>query len=441
MSELVGIEPFISFPINRQSAGYGFKQNSPLIEWRFEAQSSRLLDPSSLRFNGRLRINQGGNNTALRPDNQNSNATVAYDVKMDDRVSVQSLIDILRLRNLKSETIEEVRNYGRLISSVGPATTSYSMYKTHTQTKFCAPGNEPTIELMCNQDILFSIPLNAGLFMSGSNLNLADLGGLAISIMLNNDAQVLYGADASDGASYNIKDVSLTGDYFVFSAPQPPKAQVINYPAYNSFMTILNSGDDQQSLNLAQRSVRSLTMNTIPSSHLNNYSHNGYATPKLRNTNPAGTSYTSDADVLEYTFMKGAIKFPKQYSTTEREAVLNESFETKKNRDYLNSIRSVYSINSSLISPYTTNDITPNPANTTELDRPVRADVPDRNITGLGSRIDGLSNGQGSSYMDDTYTLRIISELDGKSPNSAFLYTLSNQALRNSRAGEIQAVQ
>jgi hypothetical protein len=435
MAQIIGIEKFINFPINRQSQGYGFKNNSPLIEWRFESQASRLIDPSSVRFNGRLRLNQGGNNTTKRPNNQNTNAQGAYAASIDERVGLNAIIDILRLRNLQSQQIEEVRHYGRLLSSLSPAQTSYDTYKTSSSMKFGAAGNANTEGLMCNQDIIFSIPLRAGILMAGKSLNLADLGGLSLSIMLNSDNQLIFGANATDGASYNIKDVSLTGNYFVLDRPQPPTAKMIEYPAFNSFMTILNSGDDQQSLNLAQKSVRSIICNTIPSSHVNNYAENGYATPKLRNTDAAGAVYDSNAEVLEFTFMRSAVKFPKQYTTSEREAVSNASYEVKKNYDFLDAVRPYWSIKESLVSPVVQGVLAD--AAIAELD----VAAVDKPVTGLGVRLDGMANGVGANYENENYTLRLVSQLDGKSPNTLYTFTLSNQALKSARGGEIMAIQ
>ena len=442
MAQIVGIEKFINYPINRQSQGYGFRNNSPLIEWRFEPQAQRLIDPSSLRFNGRLRILQGGNNTTLRPNNQSTvgGGAAEYSAVIDERVAINSIIDILRLRNLKSQSIEEVRHYGRLLSSLAPAQSSYDDYKTVNSMKFGAAGNEDTEGLMCNQDIIFSIPLRAGILMAGKALNLADLGGLSLSIMLNNDQNLIFcdtgiAGNATDGASYVIKDVSLTGNYYVMSAPAPPSNSVIEYPAFNSFMTILNSGDDQQSLNLAQKSVRTIICNTIPSSHVNNYAENGYATPKLRNTDANGASYDTDADVLEFTFMKGAVKYPKQYTTSEREAVQNDSYEVKKNHDFLDAIKPFWTLSSSLVDPIVQGVIVNNV--------PDSLDVPAVNkpVTGLGVRLDGMSSGVGANYENDNYTLRLVSQLDGKSPNTLYTFTLSNQALKSVRGGEVMAIQ
>ena len=447
MSELIGVQPFIAYPINRQNS-YGFKQNSPLIEFSFASQSQRLLDASSLTLNAKIRVLQGSSSTQpsatqTRPNNDKTNAGKdQYECRMDDRISVNSIIDVLRIRNLKSETLEEIRSYGRYMSSVLAGQHSYAEYKNQLSNKFQAPANEKTMGLMVNQDVEFSIPLNAGILQSSSALNMADLGGLVFSIMLQSDAQVLYGSGATDGAFYQLTDVSLTGNYFVYSAPVPPTQNVLEFPAYNSFMSIVNSGDDSISLNLSQRSIRSIVLNSIPSSHLNNYSFNGFVTQTLRNTNDAGDTYNSEAKVKEYTFMRGAVKFPKGYSTSQRQQVDQGAAAfiepVKKQRDYLDSIKGYWALQKSLCSTYTETNIT---NDTGDIDVPTRALAEDRPITGLGLRLDNLSNGIGASYMDSVFSLRLQSELDGKSPNSVFLYTLSNQAIKNNRAGEIQAIQ
>ena len=437
MSKIIGIEKFVSFPINRVNE-YSFKNNSPLIEFRFEAQSTKKIDPSSLRFHGILRLQQGGNDGAKRPNNLATNGSASYTGHINDRIGVSSVIDILRLRNLQSEMIESVKEYGQVLSVISPLQTSYDQYKTRAGNKFGAIANKQGQELLCNQDIEFSLPLRSGLLMNGQLLNLASLGGLSLSILLNNDQQTLIGAGvASNNGSYVISDVMLTGDYYVYDSPQPPVSQVIQYPAYNNFMNVLNSGDDSSSLQLAQRSVRGITIKSVPSSHLNNYSKDGYSTGKLQNTDAPGTTYDADADVLEYTFLRGSVKYPKTYTTNERIASANNRYEGKKNRDFMNSVRPFYTYTNSLVSPVVQGDLPHYLQDTQKVDIPSI----NRPITGLGVNLDDLATGQGADYMTQIYSLRVVSENDAKSPNNLMTFSLSNQGLAVKNAGNVMPVQ
>ena len=437
MSKIQGIEKFVSFPINRQSE-YSFRANSSLIEFRFESQGIRKIDPSSLRFHGILRLQQGGADSEKRPDNRDTAGSGEYAGQINDRVAISSIIDILRIRNLQSEMIEEVRDYGQVLSVISALQTSYSQYKTWAGNKFAATANREAQKVLCNQDIEFSIPLRSGLLMNGQLINLASLGGMAISILLNNDQQVLEGSGvASNNGSYTISNVMLTGDYYVYDSPQPPVSQVIQYPAYNNFMNVLNSSDDSSSLQLAQRSVRGITIKTVPSSHLNNYEKDGFSTGKLLNTNNAGTAYDSESDVLEYTFLRGSVKYPKTYTTTERTASENDAYETQKNRDFMNSVRPFYSYQNSLVSPVLQGDL-PHDQNDEK-----KIDIAGINfpVTGLGVNLDDLSSGQGADYMSQIYSLRVVSQNDGKSPNNLLTFSLSNQGLAVKNAGNVQPVQ
>ena len=437
MSKIIGIEKFVSFPINRQNS-YSFKNNSSLIEFRFESQSTKKIDPSSLRFCGVLRLQQGGQNSAKRPNNMGTNGRADYISTINDRVSISSIIDILRLRNLQSEMIEEVRQYGQVMSVIAPLQTSYDQYKTWAGNKFGALANIKAQKALVNQDIEFSLPLRSGLLMNGQLLNLASLGGLSLSILLNNDQQVLHGVGAAgDSGSYEILQVQLTGDYYVYDSPQPPISQVIQYPAYNNFMSIVNSSDDSSSLQLAQRSVRGITIKSIPSSHLNNYEKDGFTTGKLENTNAQGTAYNADADVLEYTFLRGSVKYPKTYTTSERQAHLSDRYEGKKNRDFMNSVRPFYTYQNSLVSPVVQGDLPHFTGDTQKIDVPAE----DFAITGLGVSLDDLATGQGADYMSQIYSLRLVSEIDGKSPNNLMTFSLSNQGLAVKNAGNVMPVQ
>ena len=437
MSKIIGIEKFVNFPINRVSE-YSFKNNSALIEFRFEAQSTKKIDPSSLRFQGILRLEQGGQNTAKRPNNLDTNGSGEYASAVNDRVAVSSIIDILRMRNLQSEMIEEVRDYGQVLSVISPLQTSYDQYKTWAGNKFGALANDESQQVLCNQDIEFSLPLRSGLLMNGQLLNLASLGGLSLSILLNNDQQVLKGLGAAgDNGSYVLTDIMLTGDYYVYDSPQPPKSQLISYPAYNNFMSIINSSDDSSSLQLAQRSVRGITIKSVPSSHLNNYNEDGYSTGKLQNTNPGGTAYTADADVLEFTFLRGSVKYPKTFTTNERQAHLSDRYEGKKNRDFMNSVRPFYTYQNSLVSPVVQGDLPLYTGNTEKIDVPAE----DKPITGLGVSLDDLATGQGADYLSQIYSLRLVSENDGKSPNNLMTFSLSNQGLAVKNAGNVMPIQ
>ena len=437
MSKIIGIEKFINFPINRVS-NYSFKNNNPLIQFRFESQSTKKIDPTSLRLHGILRLQQGGVNEDKRPNNLDTNGSGAYASRLNDRVAISSVIDILRMRNNQSEMIEEVRNYSQVLSVISPLQTSYDQFKTWSQNKFGSTANIDAQKVLCNQDMEFSLPLRSGLLMNGQLINLASLGGLNLSILLNNDQQVLQGGGAAgDSGSYTISDVMLTGDYYVYDSPQPPVSQVIQYPAYNNFMNVLNSGDDSSSLQLAQRSVRSITIKSIPSSHLNNYNQDGFSTTKLQNTNAGATAYDSNADVLEYTFLRGSVKYPKQYTTNERQAHISNRFETKKNRDFMNSVRPFYSYQNSLVNPVLQGALPHFTGDTKKVDVPAI----DKAITGIGVSLDDLGTGSGADYMSQIYSLRVVSENDGKSPNNLMTFTLSNQGLAVKNAGNVMPVQ
>tara|TARA_R100000697_G_scaffold122442_1_gene151947 strand:+ start:921 stop:2234 length:1314 start_codon:yes stop_codon:yes gene_type:complete len=437
MSKIIGIEKFINFPINRVN-NYSFKNNNPLIQFRFESQSTKKIDPTSLRLHGVLRLQQGGVNQDKRPNNLDTNGSGAYASRLNDRVAVSSIIDILRLRNNQAEMIEEVKQYSQVLSIISPLQTSYDQFKTWSQNKFGSTANIDAQKVICNQDMEFSLPLRSGLLMNGQLLNLSSLGGLQMSILLNNDQQVLQGGGAAgDNGSYVVSDVFLSGDYYVFDSPQPPVASVIQYPAFNNFSSVLNSGDDSSSLQLAQRSVRSITIKSIPSSHLNNYNQDGFSTGKLQNTNAGGTAYDSDADVLEYTFLRGSVKYPKQYTTNERQAHNSDRYEGKKNRDFMNSVRPFYSYTNSLVSPVLQGALAHFTGDTKKVD----VAAIDKPITGLAVNLDDMATGQGADYMSQVYSLRVVSENDGKSPNNLLTFTLSNQGLAVKAQGQVQPIQ
>ena len=73
---------------------------------------------------------------------------------------------------------------------------------------------------------------------------------------------------------------------------------------------------------LGTQNTLSIFHNFIPSTWINNYAQDSYATPELRNT--TGGVYDTDVELKEVSFMKGGVKFPLDYQVdTEVQAQQN----------------------------------------------------------------------------------------------------------------------
>lgn len=417
----VSVEKAKVFPTNART-NYSFKNGNPQITFNIQGDNQRLLDPTTLRLNFTLRIQTSA---GVRPNNQNTAVGAPDACFIDNRVGVNSVIDVLRLRGQDSgEVIEEVRNYSRLLATVIPSMSSLSSYKNWVSNKHKAFAREDTQGLLCNGDMPCSISLRCGLFNSGQPLNLADLGGMVIDLMLAPDSFVLY--DNNNGTtastfSYQLSDVNLTYNWLVMERPFNPSNEMLQYPAFASFTNIVQSSDDQQALLLGLQSVRNTFSNSIPSASINNFAFNSLDTPRLQESNNAVNPTYTDKKVLEYTHMRNNVKFNKSYSVDERLTVADGTYEAHKNREFLDCIRPFRSIVSCLQSPATQGTKTSLPVGTQNIPQ-------NKYVGGIGCNYDTTNSGAGVPFKDAQYALRIASQLNN-TPNTLFTFSLSNQGL------------
>jgi len=419
---VTGISKAKVFPINSRST-YSFKNGNPTLDFEIAPDAQRLLDVKSLRLNFLFDVLDSNGN---RVNNQNVNGTGAVECKVDSRVGVNSVIDVLRLSNFKNENIEEIRNYSRLLASTLPAMTSFDAYKNWCSNKNQAYAREDVEAMAVNGTLACSLPLRSGLFNSGSPINTNAMDGLKISIQLSPDNFVLYGSNAST-CNYQLSAVSLTYNWIHLEAPLPLSNDMIQYPTYSSFINIVQSSDDQQSLMMNLGSVRAAFANYCKTANLNNFSANSLETNRIQDN--AG----ADKKIKNVVHMRNNVKFPKKYDINERITVTNGAYEAQLGRDYLDCFRPFNKISSCLQSPET------------QGFKSVDAEdysTPDANryVGGVGCNYDMLQTGMGSEFKNSMYSVRLQSDMTDSTPNTSFTYALSNQALAV-RKQNVQPVQ
>jgi hypothetical protein len=415
MVKVVGIQKARLFPINSRSV-YSFKNGNPTINFQISPDPTRLVDVNSLRLNYVLNVlddvTTRNNQTPCRVNNQNQAGGGARACLLDDRVGVNSIVDVLRLSNFKNEVIEEIRNYSRLLASSMPALTSFAAYKNWNSVKNLAFARSDTEGLAGNGPLACSVALRAGILNAGAPISTNDLDGLKISLQLAPDNFVLYGGNATD-CHYEISKVCLTYNWIVLDSPDPVSSETLQYPSYSSFINIVQSSDDQQSLMMNLTSVRAAFTNFIKTSHLNNFTHNSLETNRLRN------AANDDKDIKTYTHMRNNVKFPKKYDVRETIPVTNGVYEAHLGREYLDCFRPFRQLTSTLQSPETQGFKTTDTINEPDV----------KYVGGLGNNYDMLQVGMGANFKDNMYALRLQSELDDSTSNTAFTYSLSNQGL------------
>lgn len=440
--KVVSIEKAEVFPINSMSS-FSFKNGSPIINFEIAPTPNKLIDTSTMRLNFKIRCGYGSGANFLRVNNQATYGPIGNVARgqaagsMNSRVGVVSVIDNIKLSNFKNEVIEEIRNYSRLNASVIPCLNSFQRYKNSLSNVYYGFGNQVAQQLRNNSDMNCSIPIRAGVLQSGQPLDIQSMGGLKMDINLSPDSFVFNVSDADnytggttnygDGrVYYELSEVSLNFNYLVLNQPIPPKNEVIPYSAYNSYLQVIHSSDNQNTLNLALSSVRSVFQNFLPSPNINNYLVDSLQTTPLRNKGANNYAVAEDRVIRELTHLRNGVKYPKQYSIDERNVVSRASaIPAHQLRDFLNGIKSFNLITSTLISPATQ-------ASKTRDDDDY--DQPDGKnngyeIYGTASRYDALNMGSGAEFMNSGYTVRLLSDLDGGSPNNAYTFTLSNQGL------------
>ena len=130
------------FPLNNPSNNtYSFKQGHGTITFDIAAQA-KMLRPSSLRLNGTLKVVRGTGDIVDNNGLKNNNAAPAGQatpIQLNDRIGVNSVIQNVAINSATTgQTIENVRNYGKMISTL--------LASTHSSDDFAS--NQSVVSLM-----------------------------------------------------------------------------------------------------------------------------------------------------------------------------------------------------------------------------------------------------------------------------------------------------
>lgn len=439
---VVQIEKFEILPQNQPANNtYSFKSGNPLITFAIGAQSKNLR-PSTLRLNGKFTVKKGD---GTRPNNQSLKAAGTGTVQMNERVGVHSCFQNINISsNDTSSTLESVRQYGRLAATVLPSTHDASDFLSQTGVVSQNTGLSTTSDIMKNNTMSFSLPIYSGLLMGGNVIPLGVNGvrGLHFSFELASDQQVLFGANAGDGsgASYELSDLSLTGDMEILDAEGQSKMQIagsgaMSYNSFSNLYSVIDSADSTQTYNLASSNVLSIFHNFLPVSQANSYGFDGFKTDVLLNTDGTGTTYNADATLKRVGFSRGGVKLGLDYDLISETQSTQGRPETGVMVNALDSVKRVGSITSMLSQPlllsYGGGDQII--YRDSGLQEGVTVDSGKRNFA-IGLATDRFS-GVGINFRDVAYSTRLQTTLDGKSPNSVYSYVLSRNVLQYSPQG------
>ncbi len=467
-TEKVQIDPINAPPDNE----YSFKNGYPIIQFLI-AQSDKYLVGKSLRVCGEVELLD---NTTTQVKNNNGvaggNTVASRNACFDRVVGVASTISQVTLSTLDNQTLEMVKQYPRLLSSLVSAThgaTDLTNGSSATQLV-----NSRGIVQACslNTTRSFSIPIRCGLLSGTGLIPLGTNGSRGLQVQLecapdssviepflkstaaNPDAEAATsgtptGSSSIADYSYRLKNLSLTYDLLV---PDEEGAAMMNnasngaltYNAYSNLYSVVNASDQTVTLNLGASKVQSVIHNIIPTTMINNPQEFSNALYKFKNGANA-------APLNEVAYSKAGILFPRENRIDEKQPnagggpsiVDSETLAT-----YLNAVRNINDIDNTLASAKTeagvdtrvncvvkTPDSHPN-------DSPY-GNFQDRwgntltNAThpafGLGTRMDTFK--AGVDFSRQPYSVRVSSELDGNHPNSLFTYVLAESQLNYSPEG------
>ena len=431
---------------------YSFKQGFPIVQFMIPNQPKLLLG-ASLRLNGVLRVNMPGSTeiTPVLPDNNENKGggDANKNVCLNSRVGIASCIEQITLSSMTNQTLEIVRNYGRYLASAQPITHSQEDLDTNTQLEGMTASRKMNGAFIVNNDVEFSIPLRTGLLTGGNPLPIGTNGlrGMMVQLQLSPDANVLGGWVANDGTVkndagtgngcfYQLRNLSLSYSLLVPDAKgqemmSVPSSGSFTYNAISHLYSVLNSSDQTQNFNLGTGRTQSIFHNFLPSTHINNYNEDGFATPPLKNAT-AGI-YDTPTTIERVSFLKGGVLFPIENEIDTRVASSQDRPESELISNFINSIKPFKQMNHSLISLNTENNLATQ-VNVNGISNRSKFVLADQDpIFGVGVAEDPYR--VGVDFKGTNYGIRMKTSINGNSPNSVFTYVLATNTLMYSPSG------
>lgn len=435
----------LNMPANN---AYSFKDGSSLIQLLIPEAPTMLLT-KTLKLNGKLRLNRSTStfSNPVFPDNINNMGGGAYAMRLNERVGINSLFDTITISGLGSggQTLESVRNLGRLLALTKPLQHEQGEFDGHLQGKDPAVASRTLVGAVdCNTEVFFSIPLEVGMFSGVDAIPIGVNGtrGLQILIQLQNDANAIICSEADKGAVfYSLLDCSLTYDTLQFDAETTdemnrPKTGQMEYNSWAHQYSVINASDTQLNLNFGTKKTLSVISNTIPTTHINNVDKDGFSTDMFQNI-AGGVYVPGNVELNKITFGKDGIKVPLDYELDCK----SQSQAERPRVEVIDNLKSAVDVRGSartLVSVNTENDLRTkvnlNGDEVALLDPGVNVQTQSNPVFGIGINEDSLTD-VGRDFSNSTWSVRIESNLNGASPNSINTFTLSKNTLTYSPQG------
>ena len=458
MSSIVEVERVEILPLNPPANNsYSFKEGFPIVQFMIPNQP-KLLVGSTLRLNGTIRMNMPTSTEqapVLVDNNQNKGGADANkNGCLSSRIGVASTIEQITLSSMTNQTLEVIRSYGRYLASVQSITHSQDDLDTNVQIESLTSSRKMNGAFLVNNEVSFSIPLRTGLLSGGNEISIGTNGirGMIVELRLSPDAQVFSGfslvngtvkndSGSGTGMFYQLRNLSLSYNLLVPDAETSAKMSVpatgsMTYNSVSHLYSVINASDQTQNFNLGTGKTLSVFHNFLPTPHLNNYNQDSFETGRLMNV--AGGTYSAEAPIKRVSFLKGGVLSPVENEIDVETPGINSRPRSEMEVNFINSIKPYSMFNHSLISPNTQNQISTDVSQLTGQDListsgQNRQQADPEPVFGIGVAEDPYK--VGVDFKNTNYGVRIVSNLDGQSPNSIFTYVLAQNTLAYSPSG------
>jgi hypothetical protein len=434
-------------PLNLPSNNaFSFSKGSSLIQFMIASNPVAMMN-NTLKLKGKFRLNRPGStfSVPLFPNNNtNSSVGTAYDLKLNSRIGIDSAFERITVSTQLGQTCESVKQYGRLQSILNPLKNNQSDFDGKMQKN---PGIASRVKIGANQlntEVDFCIPIGVGMFSNEyTALGRNGMNGLQIQFALSPDMNCFQSSEA-DGNScfYEILNCSLVFDTLHFDAEterkmDTPSTGAISFNTFSSLYSVINSNDAQINYNLGLSKVLAITSTALPTTHMNNVTTDGFSTGELKNTNANGV-YDSTAKLNRLEYIRNGVKSPLDFeiqttipSTQNRPKVevidnLKSAFNARDSPDCLISLNTEVGLK-------TKTNLDGTALRTIST---VVTEAEDEPCFGLGINQDVLTK-VGRDFKSATFATRILSDLDGSSPNSLSTFVLNKNVLQFSPQGVV----
>ena len=302
-------------------------RGNPIIVVTLGRQDA-MLDLSSIRLSGDLDIWADAART-LRPA-----VGIASELRGSHKLGIYSAIDSIVFRHAETKAvIEQIRHYGRFMSSMLPVMASNSDCATHlTESALIMPNYKSYRDTVVRNtgSSPFCIPIPCGLTLGTDGKLPLDKVPIEMEIHLASDSQFFYSSDATTAnianAFYELSGLEVSCEVEV-GGDKSPDSGALTFNSITSYFSTLESTNSIINFNLGLSHVLAAFVNFVPSSFVNNLGQDGYLTymPSLASSGAGGVAGGEIANLETISFLKNGERFPSAFEVRSVRGVNNET--------------------------------------------------------------------------------------------------------------------